>query len=288
MSSSTFTAAERSARPSFEVVQSMCALSALVYNEGVGRMLHPEDVETDGEVTKEALAQIRSRSPKGHVVKPITRAKSSLDCGVLLSEAQERVTVVFRGSLQLKDWLVDLAFLKTADDGARVHGGFHFQLHYDGAMEEITKEVKLLLAKHPTYDVYCTGHSLGGALSSLCAFELSFALPHTKIYNYSFASPRVGGVAWRDKFNARPNVFHVRVCNSSDTVTAVPTINFHHVGDWVIVLNTDHGHQPTFYTRTAPYNHLTAFAFWTNLMPWRHLMASYWENLKGNEWPDDE
>jgi alpha-beta hydrolase superfamily lysophospholipase len=59
--------------------------------------------------------------------------------------------------------------------------------------DEILHDTKELLAAHPGYRLYVTGHSLGGALSTLIAFYLAcdpeIRKPVTCI---SFASPRLG------------------------------------------------------------------------------------------------
>jgi alpha-beta hydrolase superfamily lysophospholipase len=70
---------------------------------------------------------------------------------------------------------------------------------FDQIMENLHK----LLAKYPDYKIYVTGHSLGGALSTLLAFKLA-ALEDERINKpitcLTIASPRVGNLDLRRAF----------------------------------------------------------------------------------------
>lgn len=69
-----------------------------------------------------------------------------------------------------------------------------------------------------------TGHSLGGALATLCALDLQFnffSAEPERIVLYSFGSPRVGNSAFRQSFNRRVSNSY-RVVNGMDIVPAVP------------------------------------------------------------------
>ncbi|CAI6001589.1 unnamed protein product [Closterium sp. NIES-64] len=89
------------------------------------------------------------------------------------------------------------------------------------------------LSEGDTWRVYLTGHSLGGALSTLFAYELSQSNMvrerniHLTMYNYG--SPRVGNAA----FVARFNVYMCdswRIVNRADIVPTVPKLmGYRHV-----------------------------------------------------------
>jgi hypothetical protein len=93
--------------------------------------------------------------------------------------------------------------------------------------------------------IYLTGHSLGGALSTLCSYDLASrsesgwrrrqALPPSSIVNYTYGSPRVGNRAFAMAFNDLvPNCW--RVVNNNDAVTSVPRLlGYSHVGHCVTV-----------------------------------------------------
>lgn len=291
---SLWTEEELSRKPDFEAVKTMLALSILVYDrgleDGLAKVGEVPPGDDDKPWWREARDQLLKSSPNGTVVDTITRQASGLDCALTLSPENKRITIVFRGTQGLQDLLVDVGFFKVTDEhiGARVHKGFYYQLHDDHAIDIIEEGVRNLLTKHSDYSVWVTGHSLGGALSSFCAFELALSLrsefPTTKFYNCSFASPRVGDTAWRDKFHAQPNLYHVRVANSGDPVTAIPSINYSHVGTWVIILKPTA--PATFYPPPPSYPWYSTFALWNNLRLDTHSAESHWDNLKTCAWTD--
>jgi len=153
------------------------------------------------------------------------------------------------------------------------------------AIDDISQCVQKIYDDNPDLrgaDINVTGHSLGGALSSLCAFELANKFPDVKVYNYSFASPRVGGATWRDAFQKQPNLIHYRIGTSGDTVTSVPSVNYYHAETWAIVLNSDG--KPTMYGPDEEYTWWSAYAFWSNLRPDRHFTSAYWDFMTSNNW----
>ncbi len=83
-------------------------------------------------------------------------------------------------------------------------------------------------------DIIVTGHSLGSALCSLLALDLVASLPNINVYNYNFASPRVGGETWQatyqKKFDLESRTF--RITNYYDYVPSLPPeiLGYAHVG----------------------------------------------------------
>lgn len=55
----------------------------------------------------------------------------------------------------------------------QVHRGFYYAYHKSQLRPQVSAEVLRLLAAHPGYSVGVTGHSLGGALASLCGLDLT-------------------------------------------------------------------------------------------------------------------
>jgi hypothetical protein len=74
------------------------------------------------------------------------------------------------------------------------------------------KHVRALMEANPQYSLYTTGHSLGGALSTLFAFEAAaddqILKPVTCI---NIASPKVGNLAFR-------RAFQVRFCDGAEVL----------------------------------------------------------------------
>lgn len=226
---------------------------------------------------KDALLRLSENSPHGKVTKFIDDKTSDLQAGVTISEANERITVAFRGSESLSDWLHDLRFLKyNLKDDIYVHRGFHQQLHTNDVYEELVNEIKILLKKHPTYEIFICGHSLGGALSTLFGFELSNTIENL-VTVVSFASPRVGNYAWKTAFDKKINLKHIRVANAKDIVTAAPMFRFHHTGTAVklyddkIIVNKDYS-----------YNKWWEYSLFRCYSVGEHSCELYYNRLKNN------
>jgi hypothetical protein len=98
--------------------------------------------------------------------------------------------------------------------GVQVHDGFWTALDsvYKGIAAEIAKQGGFKQKK-----VFVTGHSLGGALATLCALRLQKDKYGSPVV-YTFASPRVGN----DKFQAAFRLTHRRWVNQNDLVTQMP------------------------------------------------------------------
>eukprot|EP00898_Chlorokybus_atmophyticus_P004644 jgi/Chlat1/5180/Chrsp33S05158 len=114
----------------------------------------------------------------------------------------------------------------------RVHSGFYM------AWRRVAREVLSLVSqervkvKEPR-PVLVTGHSLGGALAVLCAYDMRVAMgiPAGQITVYTFGSPRIGNSGFTTRFNELVPVAF-RVVNNRDMVTKLPmqVLGFTHVG----------------------------------------------------------
>uniref|UniRef100_A0A7S1D2T9 Fungal lipase-type domain-containing protein n=2 Tax=Cyclophora tenuis TaxID=216820 RepID=A0A7S1D2T9_CYCTE len=85
-----------------------------------------------------------------------------------------------------------------------------------------------LLEEHPDFKIYVTGHSLGGALATLFAFETAASVDPRipkPVSCITIASPKVGGLTFRRAFQAleRQGVMRcLRIANNKDLVTLLP------------------------------------------------------------------
>lgn len=75
--------------------------------------------------------------------------------------------------------------------------------------------------------LYITGHSLGGALSTLCSFD--FAQISSELVHYSFAAPRVGNTGFVNSFTERVPT-SLRINNTEDPIPQLPPAR---IGDWI-------------------------------------------------------
>ena len=73
-----------------------------------------------------------------------------------------------------------------------MHTGFYTA--WTEASEAVVTEVNRLRAQFPSFQVVCTGHSMGGALAMLCAADMrTRGIPATA---YTYGQPRVGNAAF--------------------------------------------------------------------------------------------
>src|SRR5690606_14137760 len=73
---------------------------------------------------------------------------------------------LFRGTQYLADWLTNLNIsVSRSSSGQPVHDGFKSAFF---TMEPKLKEFMAIVAKNNISHIHCIGHSLGGALATLC------------------------------------------------------------------------------------------------------------------------
>lgn len=145
---------------------------------------------------------------------------------IVTSSVNEYIGVLFGGSDQLRDWLVDVTIEKTLfgppehpiENDVRVHLGFNDALFYDGIFYILLQYVRDLHHKYPTRRIFSSGHSLGGALSQLMAAGISHYMPHVFINNPSYGAPRVGGKTWFNYLNDNPKIGNWRYVYDDDIV----------------------------------------------------------------------
>ncbi|KNC84847.1 hypothetical protein SARC_02958 [Sphaeroforma arctica JP610] len=124
---------------------------------------------------------------------------------------------------------------------------------------------------------FITGHSLGGALATLCAFELAqeFATSELELTVYTFGSPRVGNSRFAAQYNQLVPNTH-RLVNDGDPVCGLPkfmapqflNITYKHVGTcYVIAERGDMIINPCFPERM--------FQLRSKRIPSQHTIGSY-------------
>lgn len=134
---------------------------------------------------------------------------------------EQMIIVAFRGTepTHLQDLLSDAKFHKVPGPLGDVHRGFlrAFELVKDDLLNTIQR----LRDKNRPQSVWCTGHSLGGALAVVAAAEL-LVNGHTVNGLYTFGQPRVGDQTFATECDRRLAGRHFRFVNNNDTVTRVP------------------------------------------------------------------
>jgi triacylglycerol lipase len=133
-------------------------------------------------------------------------------------ESKNNVIIAFRGTDSDPDWIVDAEVSQLrfpyVPKPYFVHKGF--LTTYESCRSQIRKNLLETPSKKP---IFVTGHSLGGALATLCAFDL--AINHYNISSITFASPRVGDPLFIEIYNKK--VKHSqRFVNVFDIVPLLP------------------------------------------------------------------
>ncbi|EGR28878.1 lipase family protein, putative [Ichthyophthirius multifiliis] len=104
--------------------------------------------------------------------------------------------MAFRGTKNVQNWINNIRINRKCYKhctGCKVHKGFYVGLQ--SVLNQSIECITNLTQKYPTANVYIIGHSYGGALATLFAFELAFLnLVNNRgmIYHYTYGSPRVG------------------------------------------------------------------------------------------------
>jgi hypothetical protein len=123
--------------------------------------------------------------------------------------------VVFRGTDDASDWLVNLDQFPTYTDHGAVHRGFA------AAFERMAPGVAAALKAARPKHIWVTGHSLGGALAVLCAHDLvENRQPLSGLI--TFGQPMVGKVDFAEHLDRRLAGKYAHFVNDADIVPRVP------------------------------------------------------------------
>lgn len=136
-------------------------------------------------------------------------------------ESDDRIILAFRGTSSTTDWISDAIAsqekYKCVKDAGSTHRGIS-NIYYSARQEILPALTKLSVSGKR---LFVTGHSLGGALSTLSAMDVKknagFAHPTV----YTFGAPRVGDPEFAHAFSERVRDSH-RVYNRYDAVPLLP------------------------------------------------------------------
>ncbi|XP_075523826.1 uncharacterized protein LOC142556286 isoform X1 [Primulina tabacum] len=156
----------------------------------------------------------------------------------------KRLVIAFRGTEQTrwKDLLTDLMLVPAGLNPERIGGDFkqEVQVHsgflgaYDSVRTRLISLIKQAIGYRgdslemlPKWHIYVTGHSLGGALATLLALELSSSqlskCGAISVTMYNFGSPRVGNKRFAEIYNEKVKDSW-RVVNHRDIIPTVPRL----------------------------------------------------------------
>ncbi|KAI1084118.1 alpha/beta-hydrolase [Whalleya microplaca] len=150
--------------------------------------------------------------------------------GFVSSDDTNKVIVVsIKGSQSIRNWITDFVFLQVPCDlvtGCLVHTGFFTA--WNEIAEGVLAGLATARAAHPDYPIVFTGHSLGGAVSTLGA-AYARKEGYSNVDVYSYGSPRVGNKAFAAFVTDQAGA-EFRVTHLDDPVPRLPPviINYRH------------------------------------------------------------
>jgi len=145
------------------------------------------------------------------------------------------VVIAIRGTEGILEWINDAEFLLVTcpflAGAGQTEDGFtamYLSLETDVApgSPSVTSTLGTLPFKKPVNSLTICGHSMGGALATMLALDLSANTSFTDPTVYTYASPRTGDPAFASRFNqAVKNSF--RVANRVDLIPHLPLPPFY-------------------------------------------------------------
>jgi len=179
------------------------------------------------------------------------RGKTRVSLGLLLQDDSGNTVVAIRGTEGIWEWLHDAMFLPmpcpikrgvgfTEDGFSTIYKSLALATKPDG---DICSELASYPFPKAVRSITVCGHSLGAALATLLAFDLSVNT-NFSVQAYTYASPRVGDPLFAAAYNhAVPNTY--RFANRPDIVPKLPFPPMYEHVNQLIDLNPVDPENPT-------------------------------------------
>lgn len=135
-------------------------------------------------------------------------------------ESPHEIIIAFRGTSSTTNWISNVLAsqkrFKYIKDDCLTHRGFTdiYSSARDGIISTLTK-------LSPDKTLYITGHSLGGALATLCAIDIAANTSFSAPSLFTYGSPRVGDPDFAKVFKKYVHSSY-RIGNLFDVVTYAP------------------------------------------------------------------
>ncbi|KAF6136035.1 hypothetical protein GIB67_006927 [Kingdonia uniflora] len=162
------------------------------------------------------------------VLELIVDVQHCLQAFVGVAEDLNAIVIAFRGTQEhsIQNWIEDL-FWKQLDlnypgmPDAMVHHGFYYAYHNTTMRHCVLQAVKRATEMYGEISIMVTGHSMGGAMASFCALDLSVNCGAHDIQLMTFGQPRIGNGVFASYFSENvPNT--IRVTHEHDMVPHLP------------------------------------------------------------------
>jgi len=158
-----------------------------------------------------------------------------------IADYDQEVIFAFQGTKNNRAWISDFDILPLRGDLMPKSGSWGRGTIADGfyeGWEDFKDPISNYIKENcKGKKIYCTGHSRGGALATLCARHIAknLKLPCSCV---SFASPAQGTKVYRDELDLLP-LNHTRVTYGYDIVPKMPPkeLGFYHGGKEIYLPN---------------------------------------------------
>ncbi|KAL3149444.1 hypothetical protein ABBQ32_002237 [Trebouxia sp. C0010 RCD-2024] len=259
----------------FETMMHMLYWSCLVYDHKRGTVQHQRRVSKLQETPPKGMEK-PCLQPQQQAAKTTLDLRTALglysltdsnlfwelqrDTRCLLGWNDSTIVVAFRGTASMTNALSDIQAWRVAHPPARghtlcgtrplVHVGFTRSWLAGGFNEKVINHIMELVNKRRAgagrLNIYVTGHSLGGALATLAAYDIRQELvrhgqQQAQVMCYSFGAPRCGNHAFaRDYNRVVPDTWSI--INDQDVVTRGGKFLFLYKRPGKRVIVNDFGH----------------------------------------------
>lgn len=216
-----------------------------------GRLEEMKKMFASAESAMEAWAVLATSLGRASFIKSefekicfLDNGRTDTQVAIWRDTSQQRLVIAFRGTEQTrwKDLRTDLMLAPAGLNPERMGSDFkeEVQVHsgflnaYDSVRNRLLSFIKTSISfkdgekdTASKWHVYVTGHSLGGALATLLALELSSSQMaksgRINVTMYNFGSPRVGNKRFAEEYNKKVKDSW-RVVNHRDIIPSVPRL----------------------------------------------------------------
>ncbi len=166
--------------------------------------------------------------PRMFLLNTFWDSRTSTYCYFAHDINKDQHVLSFEGSQDIKDWLIDLEFIKLIPykdhPSAKVHYGFWTA--YSSIRDNVINTIKY----NNVNKLVITGHSLGGALATVASLDIAEILQGLNIEMINLGAPRVGNKDYVELYNSYLNN-SLRITHGQDPVVHLPPmmLNYYHI-----------------------------------------------------------
>jgi predicted lipase len=150
-------------------------------------------------------------------VTPFEYKKGMIDVQGYVLNCEHDVTIVFRGSESVQDWITDATVTQVETPIGKIHKGFYESWK---SIETVVKEIVHIEEKKR---IWIVGHSLGAAIATVCA--ASYVNGGYNVHRVvTMGSPKVGNDEFVEFYDSHLGDRTARIRNNNDVVTDIPDV----------------------------------------------------------------